>query len=95
MPAQASDKNKQGILSARGIFDAVMIVSEPFTVAYGMDRLSDVLVVDIDAGTIDLSRMHGTVPAPEDEFSYQIAGDAIDRRLYEILTKKHTERRLP
>ena len=92
VPAQASDKNKQGILdAARGIFDAVMIVSEPFTVAYGMERFSDVLVVDIGAGTIDLSRMHGTIPAPEDEFSFQIAGDAIDRRLYEILTKKHAK----
>lgn len=92
VPAQASDKNKQGILdSARGVFDAVMIVSEPFTVAYGMDRLSDVLVVDIGAGTTDLSRMHGTVPSPEDEISFQIAGDAIDRRLYEILTQKYPE----
>lgn len=92
VPAQASDKNKQGILdAARGVFDAVMIVSEPFTVAYGMDRLSDVLVVDIGAGTTDLSRLHGTVPAPEDEYSFQIAGDAIDRRLHEILTKKHPD----
>ncbi len=92
VPAQASDKNKQGILdSARGVFDAVMIVSEPFTVAYGMERLSDVLVVDIGAGTTDLSRMHGTVPAPEDELSFQIAGDAIDRELHKILTQKHAE----
>lgn len=92
VPAQASDKNKQGILdSARGVFDAVMIVSEPFTVAYGMERLSDVLVVDIGAGTTDLSRMHGTVPAPEDELSFQIAGDAIDRELHKILTQSHPE----
>ena len=92
VPAQASDKNKGGILeSAKEIFDAVMIVSEPFTVAYGMERLSDVLVVDIGAGTTDLSRMHGTVPAAEDERSFPIAGDAIDRELHKILTEKFPE----
>ncbi|MEM7806477.1 MAG: MamK family actin-like protein [Planctomycetota bacterium] len=92
VPSQASDKNKEGILeSAKDIFDAVMIVSEPFTVAYGMERLSDVLVVDIGAGTTDLSRMHGTVPAAEDERSFPIAGDAIDRELHKLLTEKHPE----
>ena len=92
VPAQASDKNKEGILeSAKDIFDAVMIVSEPFTVAYGMDRLSDVLVVDIGAGTTDLSRMHGTVPSPEDEISFPIAGDAIDRELHKVLAEAFPE----
>ena len=92
VPAQASDQNKEGILeSAKEIFDAVMIVSEPFTVAYGMERLSDVLVVDIGAGTTDLSRMHGTVPAAEDEISFPIAGDAIDRELHRILTENFPE----
>ena len=92
VPAQASDKNKEGILeAAKDIFDAVMIVSEPFTVAYGMDRLSDVLVVDIGAGTTDLSRMHGTVPSPDDELSFPIAGDAIDRELHRILSESFPE----
>lgn len=92
VPAQASDLNKQGILDvAKEIFDAVMIVSEPFTVAYGMERLADVLVVDIGAGTTDLSRMHGTVPSSEDEISFHIAGDAIDRELHKILSQKHPE----
>ncbi len=92
VPAQASDQNKEGILeSAKEVFDAVMIVSEPFTVAYGMERLSDVLVVDIGAGTTDLSRMHGTVPSAEDEISFPIAGDAIDRELHRILSENFPE----
>ena len=74
VPAQASDKNKQGIIEAtRGALDSVMIVSEPFAVAYGLERISDVLVIDIGAGTLDLCRMHGTVPASEDQLSFEIA----------------------
>src|SRR5438309_2161597 len=70
VPSRASVQNKQAILeAARQVLDAVMIVSEPFTVAYGLERMSDVLVVDIGAGTTDLCRMHGTVPSDEDEIS--------------------------
>jgi rod shape-determining protein MreB len=90
VPSRATNKNKQAILDiAREVLDSVMIVSEPFTVAYGMERMSDVLVIDIGAGTTDLCRMHGTVPSEEDEISYQIAGDAVDARLYDLITARY------
>jgi rod shape-determining protein MreB len=86
VPSRASTENKQAMLeAARNVLDSVMIVSEPFTVAYGMERMSDILVVDIGAGTTDLCRMHGTVPSDEDEVSYTIAGDAIDQKLMELV----------
>jgi len=89
VPSRATQKNKQAILEiAREVLDSVMIVSEPFTVAYGMERMADILVIDIGAGTTDLCRMHGTVPTEEDEVSYTIAGDAIDQKLYELIMQK-------
>jgi hypothetical protein len=33
--------------------------------------------------------MHGTVPTEEDEISYQIAGDAVDARLYDLITARY------
>ena len=90
VPSNASKKNKQGILDAcKEVMDAVMIVSEPFTVAYGMERMSDVLVIDIGAGTSDLCRMHGTVPSEEDEISLQIAGDAVDQKLHDLIRERY------
>jgi rod shape-determining protein MreB and related proteins len=92
VPAQATIKNKQAILDvARDVLDSVMIVSEPFSVAYGMERMSDVLVVDIGAGTTDLVRMHGTVPADEDQISYTIAGDAVDEKLFDLIKQRYPE----
>jgi rod shape-determining protein MreB and related proteins len=95
VPAQATVKNKQAMLDiAKEVLDSVMIVSEPFSVAYGMERMSDVLVVDIGAGTTDLVRMHGTVPGDDDQISFTIAGDAIDEKLYELIKKKHPQAQL-
>jgi rod shape-determining protein MreB len=95
VPAQASDKNKQGIIEAtRGALDHVMIVSEPFSVAYGLERINDVLVIDIGAGTTDLCRMHGTVPTAEDQISFEVAGDAIDQTLCGLIKKRHPEAQL-
>ena len=86
VPSEASITNKQAILDvAKGTLDSVMIVTEPFCVAYGMDRISDVLVVDIGAGTTDLCRMHGTVPGPDDQTTLDIAGDDVDARLLELI----------
>ncbi len=91
-PAQASIHSQQMLLEAsRGIIDCVMICSEPFSVAYGLNFLSDTLVIDIGAGTTDLCRMHGALPSPEDQFTVSAAGDSVDRKLFELLQKKCPE----
>jgi rod shape-determining protein MreB len=90
VPSRATLKNKQAIIEiAREVLDSVMIVSEPFSVAYGLGRMTDVLVVDIGAGTTDLCRMHGTIPSDEDEISYTIAGDAVDQKLFELIQQRY------
>ena len=87
-PAQASIKNKQAIIkAARETVDSVMLCSEPFSVAYGLDWLEDVLVIDIGAGTTDLCRMHGTMPEDTDQITVTAAGDAIDRDLFKRMER--------
>ena len=88
-PAQASFQNKTHILeAAKNTLDAVMICSEPFAVAYGLEMLDDTLVIDIGAGTVDLCRMHGTMPSQEDQLTLTTAGDWLDQQLYGLLKKK-------
>ncbi len=81
-PAEASMKNREAIIeAARSHVDSVMLCSEPFAVAYGLDWLEDVLVIDIGAGTTDLCRMHGTMPEDADQVTFDVAGDAVDQAL--------------
>ena len=85
-PAQASINNKSAILdAAKEWVDSVMLCSEPFSVAYGLDMLDDVLVIDIGAGTTDLCRMHGTMPEDADQITNTFAGDWVDRKFSELL----------
>jgi rod shape-determining protein MreB len=87
VPAQATIKNKKAIIDcAREVLDSVMVVSEPFAVAYGLGQINEVLVIDIGAGTTDLCRMHGTVPGDDDQLSLTVAGDAVDQKLFELVT---------
>ena len=87
-PAEASVTNKEAILkAAREHVDSVMLCSEPFAVAYGLDYLDDVLVIDIGAGTVDLCRMHGTMPEETDQLTLTCGGDFIDAGFTERLQK--------
>jgi len=89
-PARASILNKQALLDAcKGTFESVMIVSEPFAVAYGMSLFEDCLVVDIGAGTTDLCRMHGAIPSEDDQVTLGIAGDSIDEAASALIRKSH------
>ena len=67
---------------------ALMVVSEPFAVAYGKDLLDNALVIDIGAGTIDWCIMHGTVPGDDDQRTVTTAGDHLDSQLHKALTDK-------
>ncbi len=91
-PAQASINNKEAILkAAREHVDSVMLCSEPFSVAYGLDMLDDTLVIDIGAGTTDLCRMHGTMPDDADQLTNTFAGDHVDETLSKLVREKHPE----
>jgi len=94
-PSRASVANKKVILdAARTSFEAVLIVSEPFSIAYGMNRLTDTLVIDIGAGTIDLCPIYGTFPKEEDQVTLPIGGDFIDEQFYNLLRKTYPEAQL-
>ncbi len=89
-PAKASVINKQALMDAcKGTFESVMIVSEPFAVAYGMNQLEDTLIVDIGAGTTDLCRMHGAIPSEEDQITLTTAGDYIDDFAFKLIQERH------
>ncbi|MFC1736359.1 MamK family actin-like protein [Candidatus Hydrogenedentota bacterium] len=92
VPARASIESKKILIDiVRDVFDAVMIVSEPFSVAYGLDTLTDALVLDIGAGTMDLCRLHGVLPGEEDQITIEKAGDFIDESLFNLIREKHPE----
>jgi len=89
-PARASIASKRILIdAARGVLDAVMIVSEPFAVAYGLEVLDQALIIDIGAGTVDLCRLHGTFPREQDQITLDEAGDFVDEKLSEMIRKKY------
>jgi len=91
-PAEASVEGKTTILeAAASCIDSVIVCSEPFAVAYGLDFLDDTLVIDIGAGTTDLCRVHGTMPGADDQRTHEVAGDSIDQSVAENIKEAYPE----
>lgn len=92
VPAEAMRVNKQQLRAALGdAVDSLMIVSEPFAVAYGLDSLLHSLVIDIGAGTSDFCIMRGHFPTEEDQRTLVSAGDSIDDNLLKLVKEHHPE----
>jgi rod shape-determining protein MreB len=92
VPSRANSLNKKFILDAvDGIFESVAIVSEPFTIAYGMNRLTDALVIDIGAGTIDICPLFGTFPSEKDQVTLSMGGDLVDEEFEKRLKAKYPQ----
>jgi rod shape-determining protein MreB len=91
-PAEASVEGKATILeAASACIDSVIVTSEPFAVAYGLDHLDDTLVIDVGAGTTDLCRIHGTMPDADDQRTHEVAGDSIDETLANLVKETFPE----
>lgn len=92
VPAAALRTNKQYLRNTmKGIVDSLMIVSEPFAVAYGLDALLHTLIIDIGAGTTDFCVMKGRYPTEEDQRTLTIAGDSIDGHLLKLISERYPQ----
>jgi rod shape-determining protein MreB len=92
VPAEAFRVSKQRLRNALGgIADSVMLVSEPFAVAYGLEALLHAMVVDIGAGTADFCVMQGRYPTEEDQRTLLNAGDWIDEQLAKLVRERHPD----
>lgn len=91
VPAEALRVNRQHLREAmRGFVDNLMIVSEPFAVAYGLDALLHALIIDIGAGTSDFCVMRGRYPTEDDQRTLANAGDWVDEQLKRLLEERHS-----
>ena len=90
VPAAALRTNKQYLRNAmKGIVDSLLIVSEPFAVAYGLDALLHTMIIDIGAGTTDFCVMKGRYPTEEDQRTLTVAGDSIDTQLLKLVNERY------
>ena len=92
VPAQASMMNKETLLKLAGeIMDVSLVVSEPFLVAYALGKIVNSIIVDIGAGTVDVSIMRGALPGAKDQITFYKAGSYIDRRLEAAITASYPQ----
>jgi len=89
VPSRASIMNKELLLQiATEVMATALVVSEPFMVAYHLNKLNDAIIVDIGAGTVDICGVKGSVPGQKDQITTLKGGDYIDERLESAIQQK-------
>jgi len=92
VPAEALRVNKQQVRKAMlGVVDNLMIISEPFAVAYGLEALLHTMIIDIGAGTTDFCVMKGRFPTEDEQRTLTTAGDWVDEQLYRLIQDRYPE----
>jgi rod shape-determining protein MreB len=92
VPAEALRVNKQNLRKILAdLVDGLMIVSEPFAVAYGLEALLHTMIIDIGAGTADFCVMKGRLPTEDDQRTLTTAGDWLDEQLARLIRERYPE----
>ena len=108
IPAVADDDAKENLKkAARGAFDGILFIPEPFLAALGMrdeerledpdykDPVSNSLFVDIGAGTTDFCIVQGYFPKQEDLLSIPFAGNEVDVLLDQAIREEYPDVDVP
>ena len=108
IPAVADADAKENLKNAaKGAFDGILFIPEPFLAALGMrdedklqdpeyrDPVSNSLLVDIGAGTTDFCIVQGYFPKPEDLLSIPFAGNEVDVLLDKAIREEYPEVDVP
>jgi rod shape-determining protein MreB len=108
IPAVADADAKENLKkAAKGAFDGILFIPEPFLAALGMrdedklqdpeyrDPVSNSLLVDIGAGTTDFCIVQGYFPKPEDLLSIPFAGNEVDVLLDQAIREEYPEVEVP
>ena len=102
--ASAKDNLKK---AAKGAFDGVLFIPEPFLAALGhrdetrledsdyQDPVANSLFIDIGAGTTDFCIVQGYFPMPDDQLSIPFAGNEVDAILDKAIREAYPEVDLP
>jgi rod shape-determining protein MreB len=92
VPAEALRVNKQQVRKAlQNAVDHLLIVSEPFAVAYGIEALLHTMIIDSGAGTTDFCVMNGRLPTEEDQRTLPQAGDFVDEQLMRLVRGRYPD----
>ncbi len=92
VPAETLRVNKQQLRQVmKGMVDSLIIVSEPFAVAYGIEALLHTMIIDVGAGTTDFCVMKGRYPTEEDQRTLTKAGDSVDDLLAKLIADRHPQ----
>ena len=95
VPARALVGKQQRLRHAlKGIADSLIIVPEPFAVAYGLEALLHTMIIDMGAGTTDFCVMNGHYPTESELRSLTVAGDVVDEQLVTLIRERFPEVRL-
>ena len=108
IPAVADEQAKENLkIAAKGAFDGILLIPEPFLAALGMrdeerlkdpdyvDPVSNSLFIDVGAGTTDFCIIQGYFPKPEDLLSIPFAGNEVDVILDQLIREAYPEVKLP
>ncbi len=91
-PARTLAGQQQYLRNAvQGIVDQVMIVPEPFAVAYGLGALIHTMIIDIGAGSTDFCVLHGRYPTEDERATLSVAGDTVDEELANRVRERYPD----